>query len=119
MSRHTTFLLQGLDLCVQITNITGKWCPRSKGSSIPNGSEALLGVSQLLAAHDKVTAELEEVRAELQEVSTTARTRVCVSSYIDKYDGDLYCTATLVSICVCSIKQSAIVYKISLTLWTQ
>ncbi|XP_065911075.1 forkhead-associated domain-containing protein 1-like isoform X2 [Dysidea avara] len=58
---------QGLDLCVQITNITGKWCPRSKGSSIPNGSEALLGVSQLLAAHDKVTAELEEVRAELQE----------------------------------------------------
>ena len=71
MSYHSyqlDVLLQWLDLCIQITNITSKWCPCSKDSTIPNGSDALLGVTQLVAACNKVTTQLEEIKSELHEV---------------------------------------------------
>lgn len=58
---------QWLDLCIQITNITSRWCPRSKDSTIPNGSDALLGVTQLVAMYNKVTNQLEEIKSELHE----------------------------------------------------
>ena len=59
-----------LDLCIQVTNITSKWCPRSKESTIPNGSDALLGVTQLVAMYDKVISQLEEIKSELHEVNS-------------------------------------------------
>ena len=69
-----------LDLCIQVTNITGKWLPRSKESNIPNGSDALLGVTQLVATYDKVTSQLEEIKSELHEVMNRSMLLNCTIS---------------------------------------